>query len=288
LNIELIVQNRTNGKIYDISELVGSVTWDTELKGQPGKLTFDYIEDSSVIIPEGSPLTFKVDGRGVFYGFVFKRSLTNDKNKKTITAYDQMRYLKNKDTYVISGMTASNLFAKLCKDVQLPYRVTNDSSYVLAKQVFDNKTLFEIIEAGIDQTLAYTGNWYTIRDNFGTLEFVNLNSLKTNVFIGDESLLSAYTYTGSIDEDTYNQIKLIKENSETGKREIFVVKDSSTIAQWGLLQYFEKMDKEANSAQITQRANSLLALKNRVTHELKLDCLGDLRVSAGSGVIVGI
>lgn len=287
MNIQLIVQDSASGKIHDISELVDDISWDTELEGQPGKLTFDYIHDASVVISEGSPLTFKVNGTGVFYGFVFKRSIT-DQNKITVTAYDQLRYLKNKDTYVISDMTASQIFEKLCKDFQLPYRVVNASSYVVGKRVFDNKTGFEIIQTGIDETLAYTAQWYMIRDNFGTLEFRNLSGLKTNLFIGDESLMNTFEYSSSIDDDTYNQIKLIKENSETGKRELYVVRDSATIKTWGLLQYFEKMDEEANTAQISQRAETLLSLKNRVTKTLKASCLGDLRVFAGAGVVLGI
>ena len=97
-----------------------------------------------------------------------------------------------------------------------------------------------------------------------------------------------YDYSSSIDDDSYNQIKLIKENQETQKREIYIVKDSSTIKQWGLLQYFEKMDENANAAQIKERAEMILKLKNRVTKKLKLECLGDLKVAAGSGVILGI
>ena len=287
MNIEAIVQDSKSGVAYDISELITNAVWETTLTNQPGKLTFNYIDDTKVTINEGSPISFKVDGRGVFFGYIFKRGKKKDE-KIPITAYDQMRYLKNKDTKVLSGLTAAQVFTKLCKKYQLTYKVVDNHNYIVSPKPHDGKTLFEIIQYGIDQTLINTGNWFMIKDNFGTLEFVNINSLKTNLFIGDESLLIDFDYESSIDDDSYNQVQLIKENKDANVRERYIVKDSNTIKQWGLLQYFEKMDENANAAQIQARAEMILKLKNRVTKKLKLDCLGDLKVSAGSGVVLGI
>lgn len=287
MNIEAIVQDSKSGQAYDISEIITELNWETTLESQPGKLTFTYLDDSNVTISEGSPISFKVDGKGVFFGYIFRRGKKKDE-KIPVTAYDQMRYLKNKDTYVLSNLTASQIFTKLCNDFKLSAEVKDVSSYIVSPRVHDNKTLFEIIQYGIDETLINTGNWHMLRDNFGKLQFISINSLKTDLFIGDESLLIDYDYESSIDDDSYNQIKLIKENKETKKREIYLVKDSSTIKQWGLLQYFEKLDENANEAQIKERAEMILKLKNRVTKKLKLDCLGDLKIAAGSGIVLGI
>lgn len=288
MQTELIVQDSKSGNAWDMSELVNSgIKWETNIAEQPGKLTFEYIDQENISINEGSSISFKIDGQGIFFGYVFKKG--RSKNEKIpIIAYDQMRYLKNKDTYVFSGLTASNIFQRITSDFRLKAKVINASTYVVAPRVHDNKTLFEAIQYGIDETLINTGNWYMIRDNFGSLQFLNINTLKTDLFIGDESLLIDYDYSSSIDDDSYNQVKLIKENKETKKREIYIVKDSNTIKQWGLLQYFEKMDENANAAQIQARAEMLLKLKNRVTKKLKLTALGDLRVFAGSGIVLGI
>ena len=288
MRIELIIQDSKSGSAWDMSELVNSgIKWETSIAEQPGKLTFEYIEQGNISINEGSPVSFKIDGQGIFFGYVFKKKQSKN-GKIQITAYDQMRYLKNKDTYVFSGLTASEIFLRIASDFKLNAEVVDASTYVVAPRVHDNKTLFEIIQYGIDETLINTGNWYMLRDNFGKLQFINVNTLKTDLFIGDASLLVNYDYSSSIDDDTYNQIKLIKENQETQKREIYIVKDSSTIKQWGLLQYFEKIDENANAAQIQARADMLLKLKNRATKKLKLTALGDLRVFAGAGVILGI
>ncbi len=290
MDIQIIIQNNTDGKVYDVSKLALKISWETTLSGQPGKLTFDLLPDPDTKINEGSPISLKVNGTGVFFGYIFKRQIKKD-DITSITAYDQMRYLKNKDTYapaVLSGMTASQRFEKLCKDFQLKYRVVNASNYVLADKLFDNKSLFEIMEACIDETLAFNGNWFVIRDNFGVLEFCNLNNLKTTLIIGDKSLLQEQDYESSIDNDTYNKIKIVQENEKSGKRDVYIVQDGANMKKWGNLQYFEKVDDNLNAAQIQQYAEMLLKAKNRITKKLKLTCIGDLKVFAGAGVILSI
>lgn len=289
MEIELLVQNVETGNILEISELVSSITWSTYLTEQPGKLTFDFIDkNNKVLTPEGTIVSLKVNQEKVFFGYVFKNATTN-KLVNTITAYDQLRYLKNKDTYVFSNMTVTQIFEKICKDYNLKYKLLDVSSYKLPASIEDNKSLYEMIQKGIDLTLINAKTWCMVRDNFGTLEFTNINRLKTNIFIGDESLLSSYSYETSIDDDSFNQIKLVKENKKTKKREIYIVKDSSNMKKWGTLQYFETVNEDMNAAQIQSRAELLLTAKNRKTQTLKLDnVLGNLKVFAGCGVILGI
>lgn len=288
MNLELMIQDSKSGTIYDMGQLVSSgIKWDTNISDQPGKLTFEYIDQEDIILNMGSVISLKVDGKGIFYGYLFKKSFSKI-GKISVVAYDQMRYLKNKGIYSFSNMTASAIFSNICADFKLKSEVVNASMYIVGPRLHDNKTLFEAIQYGIDETLTNTGNWYMIRDNFGKLQFVNVNTLKTNLFIGDASLLVDYDYNNSIDDDTYNQIQLVKENKESKKRERFIVEDSNNIKQWGILQYFEKVDEKANAAQIQARAEMLLKLKNRSIKTLKLDTLGDLSVFAGTGVVVGI
>lgn len=287
MNIEFLIQDSESGIIYDLSEVAGSISWTTELEGQPGKLEFAFINENQIAPNEGSIITLKVDGKGLFYGYLFS-STTNDQNEMKLSCHDQMRYLKNKDTYVFSSGSSSDRFSQICKDKKLRHEVKSFSSYSCAAKVHDNVSYYDMIQDAIDQTLIKSGQWFMIRDNFGVLQHIDINTLKTDLFIGDQSALSNYEFTTSIDTDTYNKIKLVKENKETGKREVYLVQDGSNIQRWGELQYFEKVDEKANSAQIAERANMLLKAKNRKTKTLSLQCLGDLRVAAGSGIVLGI
>ena len=284
MNIELIVQNNNDGKIYDISDLIQDIEVDTEIEETPGKLTFDFIHINPNIqyISEGSPISLKVDNNNVFWGYVFK--IGKKKGKVSLTAYDQLRYFKNKDTYVFSNLSCEGIFTKICKDRQIQYKVINGCNHILPERINDNKTFAEMIQYSFDKTLIDIGKWYFMRDNFGTLEMLEVSKQQTNLAIGDESLLIDYDYESSIDDDTYNQVKLVKENKETKKREIYIVKDSSNIKKWGLLQLYETVDEKANEAQIKEKAEQLLKHHNKPKRTLKLDCLGDFRVKVGCGV----
>ena len=68
-------------------------------KKHPRQTGFQVLYDNILDFSEGSPVRMKVDGDNVFFGFVFKQQRTKDKII-TVTAYDQLRYLKNKDTKV--------------------------------------------------------------------------------------------------------------------------------------------------------------------------------------------
>ena len=74
--------------------------------------------------------------------------------------------------------------------------------------------------------------WYIIRDNFGTVEHIALNSLITDLVIGDDSVATDFDYEGSID-DSFNYVKLTKDNKESKKREVYVVKDSKKCCSLG-------------------------------------------------------
>jgi hypothetical protein len=291
MNTQLFIQDNNTDALNDVSELVGDISVETHLAEQPGKLTFKFIksEQSTAFFYEGS-LVYLIDSdksRGIFWGYVFKKS--RDRNQIiTVTAYDQLRYLKNKDTYTLKGMTSSDIFAKICTDFNLEYRVTDASTFVIADTAHDNKALAAMIEDALDKTLAYTGKRYMIRDDYGTLEHIDLERLRTTLVVGDAALLLDYSYESSIDGETHNQVKLVQENKTTHKRDTYVVRDVGNIAKWGILQYHEKLDEGANAAQIEARADMLLKLHNTVYRALTLECLGDFDVSAGTGLMLCI
>jgi len=286
--IEMIIQRVADGQAFDISELVGNIEWSTDiLDNQPGKLRFEYVEDDRIIPHYGDVLRFRFNNTGVFFGRVFTKSRT-EKGVTEVTAYDSMRFLKNKHTYVLPAMTSSQIFSRLCGDFGLTHRVVDPSHFNVAAKVHDNESLFDIIDDALGQTILNNRQWYIIRDNFGVLEHVHLNRLQTSLVVGDESMASIYDFTGSINEDTFNQVRLVRENQDTQRREVYMVKDSNNIRLWGLLQYHNSVDENMNFAQIQARAKRQLEAKNRPTRDLKITALGDLQIRAGNGIVLAI
>ena len=58
---------------------------------------------------------------------------------------------------------------------------------------------------------------YVLYDDFGKLCLKNLERMKVGLVI-DEETGENFDYESSIDSDTYNQIKLTYDNSDTGKK----------------------------------------------------------------------
>lgn len=102
---------------------VEGVTIEWERKGQPGKLTFEVVKTPGLSFQEGDPCRFSVDGTPVFYGFVFEKSRKgNNPNVIKCVVYDQLYYLKNKDTY---AYTKDEVDAKMSS--ALEYKGSKDT-----------------------------------------------------------------------------------------------------------------------------------------------------------------
>ena len=272
---ELLVQN--GDTIYQPAVEEG-ISWELERKGAPGKLTFKVLHDRALDITEGNPVRLTIDGERVFYGFIFQKK-RDQSRLVTITAYDQLRYLKNKDTYVYANKTASQLVQMLADDFQLQCGTLEDTQFVIESRVEDNQTLFDIIQNALDLTLQYTTQMFVLYDDFGRITLKNIGSMKVPVLI-DADTGQSFEYTSSIDNDTYDQIKLAYENESTGKRDIYIARNSSHINEWGVLQYFETVDDPSNAA---AKADLLLKLYDQKTRTLTVNnAFGDVRVRAGS------
>ena len=288
LKVELLVGNDIGTRVCQPIVEEG-IEWSTERRGSPGKLTFKVLRDELLDFSEGSPVRLKVNGKEVFFGFVFKQQRNRD-NIISVTAYDQLRYLKNKDTKVYEEKTASQLIQMLATDYQLQTGMLENTGYVIKSRVEENTSLFEMIENALDLTLTNTGEMYILYDDFGKLTLKALSSMYVGepgaYLMIDEETGENYDYTSSIDDNTYNKIKLTYDNEETGSREVYIVEDTSNINRWGILQYFDTLSDGENGK---AKAEALLSLYNKKTRNLKItNAFGDNRVRAGSMVVINL
>ena len=281
MTYELLIQHQGTIMLPPVVENV-SIEW--ERQGQPGKLIAEVVKTPGLSFQEGDPCRFSVDGTPVFYGFVFEKSRKGSTDDIIqITVYDQLYYLKNKDTDVYTNKTAADVIRMIAEDFQLNVGDLEDTGYTIGSRVEDNQTLFDIIQTALDETLKATSQMYVLYDDVGKLTLKNIGSMKLGLLI-DEDTAGDFDYKSSIASQTYDKIKLSYENKDTGKREIFVAQDSSNINQWGVLQYYEKLDSTTNAKAM---ADALLSLYNTKTRTLKLqDVLGDIRVRAGTLLVV--
>ncbi|MDE5995685.1 MAG: hydrolase, partial [Eubacterium sp.] len=279
VSTELLIQHGSKVFLPAVEE---GITWSTERQGSPGELQFKVINDKVLNIAEGDAVRLKINGTNVFYGFIFKMS--RDKEQIiSVTAYDQLRYLKNKDTYVYTNKTAGEFIKMIAADFNLKTGTIENTGFKIASRVEENTSLFDMIQNALDLTLQNQSYMYVLYDDFGKLTLKGLDNMRLNLLI-DEETGENFDYTSSIDEQTYNKVKLTYDNDKTGKREIYIAQHSKNMNSWGVLQHFDTLQKGENGQ---AKANALLKLYNKKTRNLSIkNALGDIRVRAGSMVVV--
>ncbi|MDN9637820.1 C40 family peptidase [Clostridioides difficile] len=259
--------------------VLDGITWEIERRGTPSKLEFTIVMDDILEFCEGNSVRLYYKGVGIFYGYIFQKKRDKENHIK-IVAYDQLRYFKNKDTYVYSNKTASELVKMLTKDFNLKYNVIEDTKYKISR-VEENKTLFDMVLTALDDTLREKKEMYVLYDDFGRITLKNVASMKLDTVMNND-VIEDFDYNSSIDSDTYTKIKLVRDNEETGKRDVYIAQDSAHMRSWGILQMFDTVDKNMSEAEIKQKCDILLKLYNKKTKSLSLkNALGDIRVRAG-------
>lgn len=147
-----------------------------------------------------------------------------------------------------------------------------------------------MVQNALDLTLQNTRELFVLYDDFGKLTLKHLSSMAVGspgaYLMIDEETGENFEYTSSIDDNTFNKIKLTYDNEETGFREVYIAQDSGNINKWGILQYFDTLKKGENGQ---AKVDALLKLYNKKTRNLKLtNVLGDNRVRAGSMIVVNL
>lgn len=262
----------------------------TERCGMPAKLTFTALAEGLEDAQEGGCVLLTLDGTRMFQGYVFTISDGGDGRLK-FTAYDQLRYLKNHDSYAFPDATAGQIVGMIGEDYSMRLGEISDTGHVISAHVEDNVGLLDMIQSAIDLTLGATRELYVLYDEGGRLTLKNVREMQWGTVI-DADCCTAYSHLSSIDSLCYNRVKLVCEDAEDGRR-LFISGDAENQDRWGTLQYFERIG-EAGGGQA--RADALLALYNAKARSLRVNlafadaglragCLVPVQLKTGRGEI---
>jgi hypothetical protein len=267
------------------------IKWETQRQGSPGKLTFKVYADKNkgLNFQEGDEihLNFHIDGKGwmvLFYGFIF----TKKRNKNgwiDVTAYDQLRYFKNKATYPLINMKASDILKMIANDYLLKIGTIEETSYVIGQRVEDNQSLFDIIQNALDDTLIGSKKMYVLYADGTGVCLRNIENMKTDLVI-NHSVAEDFDYSSSIDDETYTEVELYYDDNEKNSRQYYYAYDSTNRGKWGRLRLVESIQNPTNAE---DRVKKMLSLYNRKNRKLDVKgTFGDYRCRAGASVIVDL
>lgn len=271
---KLYIKNKDN--LY-IPEIVDEITLKTEKQGSPGTMEFSVIEDELLKIEEGNLVVLQVDDVDIFWGYIGSISRTKE-SVIEIKASDQLKYLKNKDTYVYENKTASEFIKMIAEDFKINLGEIDDTGFKIKSRVEENTTLFDMILNALDLTLQNKKEMYVLFDDCGKLTLKNISKMESDVLL-DIDTTCDFEFKTSIEDETYNKIKLTYNNQKTGKRDVYIAQDSNNIDNWGILQMYETLQDGENGK---AKADALLELYNTKKRSLSVTALGDISIRAGS------
>ncbi len=246
-------------------------------------LKFKTLKEGSIDFKEGNTVRLCVDGKKLFLGYVFSKSRTSE-GIISVTCHDQLRYLKNKDTYTYSGKRADEVVRMICDDYRLKTGTIDNTGFVLPPRIEDNTTLFDIIYTALSLTKLHTGKDFLLYDDFGSITLRNRESMTTSLLIDNESALD-FRYSTTIDRGVYNKIKLLhkKDTKYIHIHNEYTAEDPEGIAEWGILQRYAHIDEHTDG---NTTASNLLRLYRTKNRHLDITAFGDLYIRAGSEVYV--
>lgn len=277
LDLELYIQNYDKQMFFPIVK--DEIIWETFRKDSPSKLTFTVIKDSLVSFNEGSLVIFRYKQKDIFKGFVFEKSRDKEHHIKVV-AYDQMRYLKNKHTYIYENKTASELVKMIASDFGLVTGEIQDTGYKISSRIEDNTTLIDMIQFAISETYLNTGKLFTLYDDAGKLSLVDLNTLLVDDIVINGNSTQNFDYKTTIDNEVYNKIILYEDIEK--QRKFYPEQDNFNVDRWGILQLTEKLNEGENP---TNKSKTMLNLYNKTNRLLTIkNTLGDIRLRAGATV----
>ncbi len=282
--------DKKNGVIWNITNIVSKATLTLKRTGSCGSLSLTCVKgdafhkNNSFEFENGDIVQLYVDGIGRFYGYIFKIEDKLKDKSFTITVYDQIKYLLYKATYLFVNKKASEIIKSIAEEFKLRVGEIADTQFVIPKLLEDNKKLLDIMSEALYLTSDNVGDQYCLYDNFGYLTLKKISDMKTEFVLSDTTHLEDTALTKDI-EDSYSVFKLVKDNESTGKRDTFEYRDSSKINKWGVLQYFDVIDKGLNDAQIQRELEALSKLKGKEKKTFTVKSIGEF-VRAGEIVAI--
>ncbi len=244
-------------------------------------LDFVVVKNGMLNFLEGAPVRLRLDGQTVFVGRVFSKRRRQPELIQ-VRAYDQLRYLQNRDCCMLRDFTPGDLLRRICSENNMQLGKVADCGLRFGAHSFDNRRYLDMLAEVLAEVWQARGRRYFVYDDCGAVCLQSCWDMRVNILLAADCI-GGYEYATSIDEKTYNRVKVIYEDKRKGLRKEFVAEDGGKIADWGVLQL---VSKNADAKQQTySRARELLQLyRQRRESLLVLQAPGNIMVRGGSMV----
>nr|DAU68232.1 MAG TPA: 43 kDa tail protein [Caudoviricetes sp.] len=259
------------------------VTWKRE--GEPGKLEFIPVKNGDLSYQNGNLAILFCDDDPVFAGWIFTKTRSDLKTIDCV-AYDQIRYLKYKDTIQYENKSYGEIVKMVASDHNLRVGSIAETGVKMSRTEEDVE-LYDIFDKAYQNTLIDGGEAYVLYDNVGKLELKNIRDMVYKGKVFDEKAMQSWDYSNTIDEGTYNRVKITVKDDTGGQTETLVSENPDHIKDWGVLQ-FHAVSNEPKEL-VKMKADDVLKKVDRPVRKLTLKgVLGDIAIRGGTVIYVNL
>ncbi|MBR5427749.1 MAG: hypothetical protein IK118_05325 [Clostridia bacterium] len=244
----------------------------------PAVLEFTVVGIDDGGIGDGDAVSFSFGGKNMFFGYVFTVERRHD-GQVCVKCFDQLRYLKNRDSFVFGGK-ASELVKLIAAKYGLRTGTIVDTGCVLPQTVYEN-TLADIFSEALTATLEQTGRRFLLYDDAGALTLKNADSGDDGVML-DPGNMSSYVKRYSIDDGVYNRVAAASDDRRSGVRSLYIANDPAAEKRWGVLQYYKRIDASQEPAETVKKLLNAYSRENICV--IARGCAGSSDVRGGSVV----
>jgi len=246
--------------------------------GAPGKLTFQVVKDSVIRFHEGDHVVLRMGADVLFAGFVFTKRRQFG-GVITVAAYDQIRYLKNRDTLAYEDLTAAGLVRLVAGEWGLAVGEIEETGILIPGRVEDGRPLLDMIQTALDLTFEQSGHLFVLYDQAGALCLTHAENMALDTLVHEGSM-GDFDYTSSIDRGSYSAVRLYRAAGTAGETMFYGARREDLVQRWGMLRHVARLDEGADGS---ETAEAMMGLYGRKTRRLRIkEADGDVRVRGGS------
>jgi len=293
---QLLLIKNDGQKSYDITPLVGTITWDSNLSLMAA-MEFDVHWTDAKLFPVnpcdvGDVVIFTKDGEEVHRGIIVTERRSGRAAIK-YSVYDYAWYLgKSKSVYQFNNIPASQAITKILKDFgmlignipEMPTKID---------EIYIEKSPAEIIEDIYKRHERASGKRYNVEMRQGKIYFEEMKDLVIRgTFKLADNIAAADVMANPLGADRTrtiesmrNRVKILVEHDDKEKTKpkyeiVAHAQDEGMIQKYGLLEEVFKIDAE-DAAKAREVARILLQRLARIHETNSIKLMGDVAFKAG-------
>lgn len=281
----------TNNQKKDITSMIGSLSWSSNIDTLGIELNFDYAYNDNLyfkdldILDLGGHILLTGDDEEL-HRFVIVSQEQNGRFGKKYTCFDYAWYLnKNEAVIQFNRLNASEAIKRLLDRFNIKHSITKINT--LISKIYRDETLSEIIKDILVQATQETGIKYRVEMRLDTLHIEKQSDLIINpmVQIGNNNILIPVgAAIGNLSkktsiEELKNKVVVISDE-EQSMSILANMQDDNSILKYGSLQEIIVVDKK-NEAQSRNIAKNSLNELNRIQEDINVELLGHKDIRAG-------